>query len=113
MVEEVQNNSESQDKDLGKFEYQKGYSLGCREGYHDFNQNKTRLEVVDNQTMVVMECIRCGSKISKIADLGINDLIQEYNNLPGLPKQSETYEPPKTEIKEDNREEFWKKLRGQ
>ena len=95
MQEEIQNNTENQEQDLGKFEFQKGYTLGCKEGYHDINQGKTRLEVVGNDTMVVMECLICGAKISKLAELNLNDLIQEYDKIPGIQKQSEVYEASK------------------
>lgn len=107
MAEEIQN----QEQDLSKFEFQKGYSLGCREGYHDINQGKTELQVIGNDTMIVMECLRCGAKISKLADLNINDLIQEYGKIPGLQQPSETFEAPKGELN-DGSEDFWNKLQG-
>lgn len=114
MAEEaLQNNSDSQtqDSDMNKFEHQKGYSRGCREGYHDFNQSKTELKVEGDKTMIVMECIMCGTKVSKLADLNINDLIQNYDSL-GDPKPPQTFEKPNQEVKGFDSDEFWNKLRG-
>ncbi len=113
MEEVVQNNSEDQkqDTDLNKFEHQKGYNRGCKEGYHDFNQSKTSLRVVGDQTMIVMVCIMCGSEVSRVAELGVNDLINDYDKI-GDPQPPQTFERPEPEIKGFDPDSFWDKLRG-
>lgn len=107
------NQNNQNEVDLNKFSHAGGYSRGCKEGYHDYNKDKTELKIADNETLMIMKCSLCGAEVQQVADLGINDLIGKYEIEKKDPNPPQ---PIVTEGSVDSdgfsADDFWNKIGG-
>lgn len=108
----IQNNMND---DLNKFEKDGGYSQGCKEGYHTFDNGQTELSISGDKTRIVLTCAMCGNKVQKEANLNINDLLQEFSEdkEQNSPDNYNNIKPATSERNDGfNSDDFWNKIRG-